>query len=98
VEAALAVVAESSEALHAVLCDVGMPGRDGYEFARALRALPAEQGGRLPLLAVTAFARGEDRTRALLAGFNAHLAKPVDGLELVAVVASLGGRLGGASR
>jgi signal transduction histidine kinase/CheY-like chemotaxis protein len=98
VEAALAVVAESSQALHAVLCDVGMPGRDGYEFARALRALPAEQGGRLPLLAVTAFARGEDRTRALLAGFNAHLAKPVDGLELVAVVASLGGRLGGASR
>lgn len=75
-----------------VLCDIGMPGTDGYSFIAALRSRSAEQGGRLPAIAVTAFARVEDRTRALLAGFSAHLAKPVDALELVATVASIMGR------
>ncbi len=76
-----------------ILCDIGMPGQDGYEFARQLRALPQDQGGALPALAVTAFARTEDRTRALLAGFNGHLAKPVESNELIAMVANLAGRI-----
>jgi CheY-like chemotaxis protein len=75
-----------------VLCDIGMPGEDGYDFITALRSRSQEQGGRIPAIAVTAFARVEDRTRALLAGYSAHLAKPVDSLELVATVASIAGR------
>jgi CheY-like chemotaxis protein len=70
-----------------VLSDIGMPGHDGYEFITRLRALP---GGRsVPAVALTALARSEDRTRALRAGFQLHVAKPVDFTELVAVVQNL---------
>lgn len=68
---------------HIVLCDIGMPGKDGYEFIRELRA----QDERTPALAVTAFARAEDKSRALRAGFQAHIAKPFEPSELVAAVA-----------
>jgi signal transduction histidine kinase/CheY-like chemotaxis protein len=77
-----------------LLSDIAMPEVDGYELIRRLRALPAESGGRVPAAALTAYARAEDRRRVLLSGFNMYLAKPVDPEELVAVVASLGGRLG----
>jgi CheY-like chemotaxis protein len=70
-----------------VLSDIGMPGHDGYELITRLRALP---GGRsVPAVALTALARSEDRTRALRAGFQLHVAKPVDFTELVAVVQNL---------
>jgi CheY-like chemotaxis protein len=69
-----------------------MPGKDGYELIREVRQLAPEQGGRVPALAVTAFARSEDRTRALLAGFQVHIAKPVERHELVVTIASLVGR------
>ena len=70
-----------------VLSDIGMPGHDGYELIAALRNLP---GGRtVPAVALTALARSEDRTRALRAGFQMHVAKPVDSDELVAVVKNL---------
>jgi PAS domain S-box-containing protein len=72
-----------------LLSDVGMPGEDGYEFIRKVRALPAEEGGRTPAVAVTAHGRTEDRTRALLSGFRAHVSKPIEPAELVAVLASL---------
>jgi CheY-like chemotaxis protein len=72
-----------------IISDVGMPGEDGYDFMRKVRALPAAQGGRTPAAALTAFARAEDRTRALRAGFQTHVAKPVESTELTAVVASL---------
>jgi PAS domain S-box-containing protein len=72
-----------------LLSDIGMPGEDGYELIRRVRELPAEQGGRTPAAALTAFARGEDRRRALRAGFQMHVAKPVDIQELATVVASL---------
>lgn len=79
---------------HVLVSDVGMPGEDGYDLIRQIRA-----GGRsvkqLPAVALTAFARAEDRKRAMLAGFQTHVAKPVDPEELVAVVASLAGRTGG---
>jgi PAS domain S-box-containing protein len=70
-----------------VLSDIGMPEHDGYELIARLRKLP---GGRtVPAVALTALARSEDRTRALRAGFQLHVAKPVDFSELVAVVQNL---------
>ena len=70
-----------------VLSDIGMPGHDGYELIARLRALP---GGRtVPAVALTALARSEDRTRALRAGFQLHVPKPVDSAELIAVVQNL---------
>lgn len=77
-----------------MISDVGMPDVDGYELLKRVRALGRERGGRLPAVALTAFARSEDRTRALLAGFLVHVAKPVDPSELVATIASVVGRTG----
>ncbi len=74
-----------------IVSDVGMPGMDGYQMIRALRAGEARDS-RIPAIALTAFARAEDRKRALLAGFQAHLAKPFDVGELVLLVADLVGR------
>ena len=72
---------------HIVLSDIGMPGHDGYELIARLRELP---GGRtIPAVALTALARKEDRTRALRAGFQLHVPKPVDSAELIAVVQNL---------
>ena len=77
-----------------VISDVGMPDRDGFDLIRALRALPPDAGGKTPAVALTALARVEDRRRALLAGFQIHVPKPVDPAELLAVVASVVGRTG----
>jgi PAS domain S-box-containing protein len=78
---------------HVLVSDIGMPEVDGYELLRRVRAL--DRGGRLPAIALTAFARSEDRTKALRAGFMVHVAKPVDPSELVATVASVAGRVDG---
>jgi len=75
-----------------VLADIGLPRTDGYEFVRRVRALPAEQGKDVPVAALTAFARSEDRRQAMLAGFDIHVSKPVDPAELVAVVGRLARR------
>lgn len=78
-----------------IVSDIGMPDRDGYQLMRSIRNLPPEKGGRVPAVALTAFARSEDRTRALLAGYQVHMTKPVEPRELVATLASLtltGGR------
>ena len=75
-----------------LLSDIGMPDADGYALIDQIRKLPPEAGGRVPAVALTAYARTEDRTRALLAGFNNHVSKPVEPLELLAVLASLSGR------
>jgi CheY-like chemotaxis protein len=74
-----------------LICDIGMPAMDGHQLMRALRA-DEPQAGRIPALALTAFARAEDRKRSLLAGFQAHMAKPFDVGELILVVAGLVGR------
>ncbi len=76
-----------------VVSDVGMPERDGYDFIQAVRRMPPPLRT-VPAAALTALARLEDRKRALLSGFQTHLAKPVDPAELVATVASLAGRTG----
>ena len=88
---ALALFAD--RAFDVVISDIGMPERDGYQLMRAIRALPPERGGRTPAIAVTAFARSEDRMRALLAGYQVHLAKPIEPHELVVTVASLTGKV-----
>ena len=72
-----------------LVSDIGMPGIDGYDFLRALRALPEARGGTVPAIAVTAFARPEDRERAMDAGYQRHLGKPIDEHALVAAILSL---------
>ena len=90
--AAEAFAALESTKPDVLVSDIGMPGENGYELIRRVRALPAERGGRVPAAALTAYAGPKDRRRALLAGFHTHLAKPVEPDELLAVVASLGAR------
>jgi CheY-like chemotaxis protein len=77
-----------------LLSDIGMPHEDGYALIRQVRAMPATEGGSVPAGALTAFARSEDRQRALRAGFQIHIPKPVEPAELVTIVASLAGRTG----
>jgi PAS domain S-box-containing protein len=75
-----------------IVSDIGMPNEDGYSLMRKIRALPDEKS-RVPAVALTAFSRAQDRTRALAAGFQSHVAKPVELEELVTVIASLTNRL-----
>ncbi|MBA3247856.1 MAG: response regulator [Pyrinomonadaceae bacterium] len=94
-------VASADEALRAlvqvrpdvVISDIGMPDEDGFALIRKLRALPPEAGGQIPALALTAYARDEDRRQALSAGFQMHLSKPVEPDKLIATVARLAGRM-----
>jgi len=83
------------EKVDLVISDIGMPNQDGYWLIRQIRALPPEGGGRVPAAALTAFARTEDRRRVLFAGYQTHIPKPVENSELIAVIASLSGRLPG---
>lgn len=85
--AALESVAEQTPAV--VLCDIGLPGMDGLSFIEQLRSLPAERGGRVPAAALTAYTSPEDRLRALQAGYQMHLAKPLEPAEVVTAVAAL---------
>jgi PAS domain S-box-containing protein len=80
-----------------IVSDIGMPETDGYQFMRELRQRPSAAGGRTPAVALTAFARSEDRTRAMMAGYQVHIAKPIEPRELVATVASLAGRISGST-
>jgi PAS domain S-box-containing protein len=92
-------VASAAEALAALkqfqpdilVSDIGMPGEDGYALIRRVRALSPEAGGRIPAVALTAYAREEDRMRALLAGYQVHVAKPVNPAELLVVLGGLAG-------
>ncbi len=72
-----------------LVSDLGMPDVDGFELLARVRALGADAGGNVPAVALTAFARSEDRLRALEAGFRAHISKPVEPSELIAAVASI---------
>ena len=77
---------------HMIASDIGMPGEDGYALIRRVRALGADAGGQLPAIALTAYARAEDRVKAMLAGFDVHVPKPIEPAELLAVVAALAAR------
>jgi PAS domain S-box-containing protein len=72
-----------------LVSDIAMPEQDGYGLIRQVRELPPDRGGTTPAVALTAYARHEDRTRAMLAGFQNHVTKPVEPAELIAAIASL---------
>ncbi|MBV9957306.1 MAG: response regulator, partial [Acidobacteria bacterium] len=76
-----------------IISDIGMPGEDGFEFIRKVRELPPERGGRTPAVALTAYARGEDRLRVLRSGYQMHVAKPVELTELLTIVTNVAGRV-----
>ena len=98
--AEVTVVATASAALSelqraefdVLVSDIGLPGEDGYALIRRVRALGVQNGGRIPALALTAYARLEDREAALSAGYQQHAAKPIDPTEFAAAVADLAGR------
>ncbi|HEX8635550.1 MAG TPA: PAS domain S-box protein [Pyrinomonadaceae bacterium] len=93
------VAASASEAMAALkefrpdilVSDIGMPQEDGYALLRRVRALSPAEGGRIPAVALTAYAQEDDRLRALLAGFQVHVAKPINPAEFVAVIVGLAG-------
>jgi signal transduction histidine kinase/ActR/RegA family two-component response regulator len=95
--AIVTAVGSAEEAMHAIrekppsliVSDIGMPGEDGYALIARVRALPADRGGRVPAVAVTAFTRSEDRARALRAGYTAHVGKPIDPSELVTLATNI---------
>ena len=95
--AEVSLTASASQALAAIelatpdllISDIGMPDVDGYELMRRIRSLPTDQGGKIPAIALTAYARTEDRLQALRAGYQMHVTKPVELAELVAVASSL---------
>jgi CheY-like chemotaxis protein len=72
-----------------LLSDIAMPGEDGHDLIRQVRAIPEAWAQRLPAIALTAFASKEDSTRAREAGFHMHLSKPTDPAVLVRAIASL---------
>ena len=89
-----ALLLVARERPHVLVSDIGMPDVDGYELLSRVRALGPGGGGTVPAIALTAFARSEDRTRALRAGFLVHVSKPVEPSELIATVATIAGRTG----
>ncbi len=97
----VAAVASASAAMeliprwkpHVLVSDIGMPGEDGYALIRKVRALGSEHGGDIPAVALTAFARMPDRMKVLSAGYQMHVPKPVEPMELATVIASLVKRL-----
>jgi CheY-like chemotaxis protein len=82
----------ASTVFDVLVSDIGMPGEDGYAFMRRVRGLGPGSGGDIAAVALTAYARAEDRVRAIRAGFQMHIAKPVEPVELLTMVASLAGR------
>lgn len=87
--AAEALEALESFAPNVLVSDIGMPEVDGYNLISEIRRRPAERGGRVPAVALTAYARTEDRRRCLSSGFQVHVSKPVEPVEILAIVASL---------
>jgi CheY-like chemotaxis protein len=98
--ATVSAAGSASEAMEHILagrpdvlvCDIGMQEEDGYSLIRRLRTIEKKEGGVLPAVALSAYARSEDRTKAIRSGFQIHLAKPVEPTELLAVISSLAGR------
>jgi CheY-like chemotaxis protein len=88
------VVASAAEVLKTLkstqpdilLCDIGMPDMDGYMLMRQIRAMSPEQGGEIPAIALTAYAGESNQQQALKAGFQYHLAKPVEPMDVIAVI------------
>jgi CheY-like chemotaxis protein len=84
----MAVICQSAaqDRPHVIVSDIGMPMQDGYDLIRQVRALEPERGGRIPAVAVTGYANPDDRDRALVAGFQVHVGKPIDPMSLALAV------------
>jgi PAS domain S-box-containing protein len=89
VAAALAFIENEDTRPDVIVSDIAMPVEDGFGLIERVRALPADSGGRIPAIALTAYSRVKDRLEALAAGFQMHLAKPVDASELAVEIASI---------
>ncbi|MEH1947715.1 MAG: chemotaxis protein CheB [Nostoc sp.] len=89
---AIAALTESPGKYDVLLADIGMPEEDGFSLIRQVRALEAEAGGQIPAAAITAYATEQERQRAIDAGFQMHLAKPIELTQLVLMIANLSGR------
>ncbi|MGH9769271.1 MAG: response regulator, partial [Blastocatellia bacterium] len=92
VEAAMEILAQQGLLPDLIVSDIAMPGEDGYNLMRRVRALDPEAGGRIPAIAVTAYSRTKDRVQALAAGFQMHVPKPVNAAELAHAITSIIGR------
>ncbi len=79
----------------ALVSDIGMPEKDGYDLIGMIRKLPPEMGGNTPAIALTAYAQEEDQKKSTRLGFQEHLAKPIEGKKLIRSVAKLMGRYSG---
>jgi CheY-like chemotaxis protein len=86
---ALELLAERPGGFDVLVSDIAMPEMDGYELIRRVRALPPERGGRVPAIALTAFARAEDGAKATAAGYQVHVRKPFDPTEILLTIARL---------
>jgi CheY-like chemotaxis protein/two-component sensor histidine kinase len=75
-----------------MISDIGMPDQDGYELIRKLRTLPVEKGGATPAIALTGYASRKDRERALSSGYQQHMAKPIEQVDMIRAIAALIGR------
>src|SRR6266487_122437 len=95
-EARVTAVSSANEALEAIklstpdvlVSDIAMPGADGYELIRKVRAMSGDHSRMIPAVAITAYAKEEDRDRALSSGFQCYLSKPVEPSDLVSAVAN----------
>lgn len=90
---AIIALSASSTPMDILISDLGMPNEDGYALLRRVRKLEPKNGGKIPAIALTAYARIQDRTATLLAGFQSHISKPVELAELIALIANLAGRI-----
>jgi signal transduction histidine kinase/ActR/RegA family two-component response regulator len=93
-EAALEALTRQNPRPDLIVSDIAMPGEDGYNLIRRVRAMEPEQGGRIPAIALTAYSRTKDRVQALAAGFQMHMPKPVNAAELAIAITSIIGRFG----
>ena len=96
VSATQALTAMDSWVPDILVSDIAMPGEDGYTLIRKVRARKTEVGGAVPAVALSAYGRDEDRTKALSAGFQVHVGKPVAPSRLIDIVATMAGHGGGA--
>ena len=91
---AIATMVRSGDKYDALLADIGMPEEDGFALIHQVRTFDVGSGGQIPAAAITAYASDRDKQRAIAAGFQVHLAKPIDPAQLIEMVATLTGRMG----
>jgi two-component system, chemotaxis family, CheB/CheR fusion protein len=87
--AALTILSENSSPCDVLICDIGMPQEDGYWLIKQVRSLSPEKGGQIPAIALTGYTSKEERQRAIAAGFQRHVAKPIEPVQLAELIADL---------